>query len=299
MRLNGLDIRLRGRSVKTARIENEFLRDVEDPASLIRDLKGLRPRPDLFTFWQRFPDTTPRYPYHLEWDNWAVLSISSYDQWFRNQISGKIRAKIRRAPKTGVEIKVASLDDDFIAGVTRIFNETPLRQGKRFAHFGKTFEQVGAELRSESERTVFIGAYYQGELIGFTQQVYAGACAFPYGGVSLVAHRDKSPNNALLAKAVEVCSEMGMKFMIYGFYDYGTGESGLTDFKVQNGFQKVLVPRYYVPLTLWGGICLRLGLHHGLKKRVPPALKRGLIGLRKKWYARSRDAGSATSSEAD
>lgn len=290
MKLDGIDVLVRGRFVKTARIENEFLRDIQDPETLIKALRALRSKPDLFTFWQRFPDVSPRYPYHLEWDNWAVLSFASYEDWFRRQISGKIRAKVRKAPKMGVEIKVVPLDDDFIAGVTRIFNETPLRQGKKFAHFGKTIAQVGAELRSESERTIFIGAFYQGELIGFTQQVYVGECAFPYGGVSLVGHRDKSPNNALLAKAVEVGAAMGLKHMIYGFFDYGTGESGLADFKVQHGFRKVLVPRYFVPITPRGKICLGLGLHRGLKKRIPPRLKRALVDLKRKWDARNRPA---------
>jgi len=279
-------IYVEGRFLKTIRPKNEWIDDVEDPESIIRRLKGENIRADLLTFWQRYPDVEPKFPYHLEWDNWAVLPVTSYEDWFHNQLNNKMRAKVRKAPKMGVEVKIAPLNEEFIAGVTKIFNETPFRQGKRYAHYGKTFQQVREELSRESARTDFIGAYYQGEMIGFIQQVYVKDGAFPFGGVSLIAHRDKSPSNALLAKAVEACASRGGRYLVYGYFDYGTGGGGLTEFKVQNGFQKTLVPRYYVPLTLQGRISLSLNLHHGLKRRIPKKLMRALIAMRKKWYVK-------------
>jgi len=279
-------INVAGRFLKTARPKNEWIDDVEDPESIIKELKELNVRADLFTFWQRYPDAKPKFPYHMEWANWAVLPITSYEDWFHHQLNNKLRAKVRKAPKMGVEVKIAPFNEEFIAGVTKIFNETPSRQGKKFAHYGKTFQQVKEELSKESARTDFIGAYYQGEMIGFIQQVYVKDGAFPFGGVSLTAHRDKSPNNAMLAKAVEACSSRGGKYLVYGHFDYGTGGGGLTEFKVQNGFQKMLVPRYYIPLTLRGRISLGLKLHHGTKRMIPKKLMRGLIAMRKKWHVK-------------
>ena len=275
-------ITVAGRFLKTARPRNEWLYDVEDPASMINKLKEQNIKADLFTFWQRYPDAEPKFPYPMEWDNWAVLPITSYDDWFHHQINNKMRAKVRKAPKMGVEVTLAPFDDDYIAGVTKIFNETPIRQGKKFAHYGKTFQQVKEELSTESARTDFIGAYYQGEMIGFTQQVYVKDGAYPFGGVSLIAHRDKSPNNAILAKAVELCASKGGRYLVYGYFDYGTGGGGLTEFKAQNGFQKMLVPRYFVPLTWKGRIGLALKLHHGAKRMIPKKLMRGLIAMRKR-----------------
>jgi len=283
-----------GRLFRTARIKNEFIVDVDDPEALIAELRTLRPRADLFTFWQRYPETEPRYPYWREWDNWAVLPITTYDDWFHHLINNKIRAKIRRAARMGVEVKVVPLTDEYIAGVTRIFNETPTRQGKKFAHFGKTSEQVAAELRTEEARTDFIGAYYQGEMIGFTQQVYVKEGAYPFGSLSLMAHRDKAPSNALMAKAVESCANRGGRFLVYGHFDYGTGGGGLAEFKAQNGFQKVSLPRYYIALTSKGRIGLILNLHHGPKGLVPRKVLRTMTRLRRTWREKraSREAPS-------
>ena len=275
-----------GRFLKTARIKNEFINDVEDPEAVIGELKKQNSGADLFTFWQRYPETEPKFSYHREWDNWAVLPITSYEDWFQHQINNKVRAKVRKAPKMGVEIKIVPLTDEYISGVTRIFNETPSRQGRRFAHYGKSFQEVAAELRTEADRTDFIGAYYRGEMIGFTQQIYIKDGAYPFGGISSVAHRDKSPNNAMLARAVEACASRGGRYLVYGHFDYGTGGGGLAEFKAQNGFQKVLLPRYYVPLTMIGRIGLTLNLQHGLKGMIPKKLLRGLVAVRKKWYTK-------------
>ena len=275
-----------GRFLKTARLKGEWIDDVEDPESIIRRLKGEDIRADLFTFWQRYPDSKPRFPYHTEWDNWAVLPITSYEDWFHHHLNTKLRAKIRKAPKMGVEVNIMPLNEAFIAGVTKIFNETPFRQGKKFPNYGKTFQQVREELSKDSARTDFIGAYYQGEMIGFIQQIYVKDGAFPFGGVCLITHRDKSPNNAMLAKAVEACASRGGRYLVFGYFDYGTGGGGLTEFKAQNGFQKVLVPRYYVPLTPKGKIILGLNLHRGMKRMIPKKLVKGLIAMRKKWYVK-------------
>jgi hypothetical protein len=286
MILENIEFYVRGRFLKTAGIINEWVDDIEDPESIIGELKLRNIRTDLFTFWQRFPDTKPKFPYHMEWDNWAVLPITSYEDWFNHKVNRHARKAIRKATKMGVEVKISPLNDEFISGVTKIFNETPFRQGRRFAHYGKIFQQVKEELSNESARTDFIGAYYQGEMIGFTQQVYAKDCAIPFGGVSLIAHRDKSPNNVMLAKAVEACSGRGVRYLVYGNFDYGTGGGGLAEFKIHNGFQKMLVPRYYVPLTFRGRISLKLKLHHGLKRAIPKELLKVLVDMRKKRHAK-------------
>ena len=271
-----------GRFLKTARPKSEWLDDIEDPESIIRELKEQNVRADLFTFWQRYPDAKPKFPYHMEWDNWAVLPVTSYEDWFNHQIQRNTRTAIRKASKMGVEAKIAPLNDEFIAGVMKIFNETPFRRGKKFAHYGESFQEVEEELNKESARTDFIGAYYQGEMIGFTQQVYTKECAHPFGDLILTVHRDKSPNNALLAKAVEACASRGVKYMVYGIFDYGTGGDGLTEFKIRNGFQKVLVPRYFIPLTLRGRIGLSLNLHRGLRGIIPKKLLKTVADMQKK-----------------
>ena len=56
-------------------------------------------RVDLLTFIQRISDTTPKYDYPMEWDNMAVLPISTFDAWMKNQIDFKVRNKVRKAEK--------------------------------------------------------------------------------------------------------------------------------------------------------------------------------------------------------
>ena len=270
-----------GRLLKTAGLRNSWIEDVEDPEAVIRELKRRKTGADLFTFWQRYPDTEPKFSYRLEWDNWAVLPVTTYDDWIQRRIDRKARAAIRKAAKMGVEVRIVPLSDEFITGVRKIFDDTPLRQGKRFGHYGKSLEEVREELSRESSRTDFIGAYYRDELIGFIQQIYAGPCAHPFGGLSLIAHRDKSANSAMLAKAVEASVARAAKYVVYGIFDYGTGGgAGLREFKVHNGFQKVLVPRYFVPLTLRGKLGLSLNLHRGIKGVIPRRLLKPLNSIR-------------------
>lgn len=58
------------------------------------------------------------------------------------------------------------------------------------------------------------------------------------------------------------------------------------DFKERNGFKRVNLPRYYIPLTHMGRIVLRLGLHKGFVSRIPEPILAKLRALRKAWYGR-------------
>ena len=55
-----------------------------------------------------------------------------------------------------------------------IYNETSVRQGKSFWHYGKEFETIKRSLGSYVERSTFIGAYLQDELIGFIKITWVG-----------------------------------------------------------------------------------------------------------------------------
>ena len=47
--------------------QQEWFEDVEQPEMLIDALRKSKDCPDILTFWQRLPDTEPRYPYQMEW----------------------------------------------------------------------------------------------------------------------------------------------------------------------------------------------------------------------------------------
>ena len=176
-------------------------------------------------------------------------------------------------------MKEALYDDEFVRGMTAIFNEAPIRQGRRFWHYGKDFETVKRQFSRFVFRERMIGAYYQGEMIGFVMLGNAGRFGITGQIISSIKHRDKSPNNALIAKAVEVCASEGLAYLIYLFWS----DDSLAEFKRRCGFDKIRVPRYYVPLSWKGELALKCGAHRGWKTRLPKVLTSLLKKMRGMW----------------
>jgi hypothetical protein len=268
--------------MRTARLTDEWYQDLDDPAAFIEVLKRNRINADVFTFWQRLPDAEPRYPYHREWDSIAVLPVTTYEHWYKNVINNKTRNLLVKAGKKGVVVRRAVFDDAFVEGMTAIFNETPIRQERPFLHYGKNAATVKREFSRFLFREELLGAYDGDELIGFVMLGDAGRYAMLGQIISMIKHRDKSPQNALVAKAIEVCAERGMPYLVYALWPRGP----LRDFKKHNGFEEVRLPRYYVPLTARGALGLELGLHRELTERLPENWIMYLRGLRSKYYAR-------------
>jgi hypothetical protein len=229
---------------------------------------------------QKLPETTRKFDYPFEMDNVAVLPVASFEEWFK-KIKDKGRNLVRKAQKSGVVTRVVPFDDALVGQVMEIYNETPMRQGRKFWHYGKDFATIKRELSTYLERSHFVGAYLQEELIGFMKMVKVDDTAILFHFVAKMKHRDKSAMNAILAKAVEVCPGYGIKHIIYGRYTYGNKtNSTLADFKRRNGFEKIELPRYYIPLTLKGRLAYSLGLHRGLLGILPPKLVTALGAAR-------------------
>lgn len=271
--------------VRVLALHNEFIDEVSNPESTLREIKQRSVPADLLTFLQLPPDTSPKFPYHLQWDNLALLEISTYENWLTKQIHQNPRNKIRKAEKTGVTVRVEAFSDGLAAGLVELFNETPTRRGRRYAYFGWNLEMVRRGWASELDRSLFLVAYYHEELIGFIKLVVGERIARTSGTIAKQTHRDKAPMNALFAKAVEVCVSKGIPLLVYGKYTYGgKGEDSLTVFKRYNGFRRVEVPRYYVPLSTRGRIGLTLRLHRPMSDMIPaPALK-ALLKIRSNWH---------------
>ena len=281
MTINGQRIMVEGKALRIASFEQEWYEDVEDPQTLINELRKTESRPDILTFWQRLPDTQPKYSYSMETEPIAALPIKSYSYWWDKQIDCKTRNMVRKSQKKGVTVRMVSFDDELIQGMTSIFNETPIRQGRRFLHYGKDFETVKREFSRFLFREEIFGAYVGEELVGFIMLAYAGRYAYLGQIISKIARRDLAPNNALLAKAVERCAEKGIPYLAYALWL----EDGLGGFKRSNGFERFDLPRYFVPLTPKGKLALKLGVHRGWKGAVPKHLRQPLKNLRKRWYA--------------
>lgn len=278
----GHTLAVSGRVLRIARLRDEYHAFVTDPAAFAERLSaGDGRRADLFTFIQPIPDPAPRFDYYTEYDHAAVLRLSTYDHWWKHQIKDKTRNMVRKAQKSGIVLRDVAFSDELVEGIVRIHNETPIRQGRRFRHFGKPFEAVKADHATFLERSDFIGAYYEGELVGFIKLVHGAGVSHLMQIISLVKHRDKAPTNALIAKAVERCATKGVPLLHYGSWS----RRSMGEFKKHHAFERVAIPRYYVPLNFRGRLMLQLGVHRPVAERMPERWLDLLAAWRGRWNA--------------
>jgi hypothetical protein len=289
MHVCGREIRVSGLLCRIAKLDADKYKFLEDPEPTIQALRKSDARIDLFTFLQELPDTAPKYTYPMEWDNLAVLPVSTFDEWWNKQIGFKARNKAKQAQKKGVVVREVAFDENLVRGIWEIYNETPVRQGRRFSHFGKSIDEVRRMSGTFPESSIFVGAFLGDKLIGFIKlttddkQSQAGIMHI----VSLIEQRDKAPTNALVAQAVRSCADRKISRLAYSNFAYGTKQtSTLSDFKERNGFQRINLPRYYVPLTGIGSIAFRLGLHRRFKDHLPGPVLAKVRELRDSWYNR-------------
>src|SRR5438093_297019 len=287
--ISGRTVVVMGNWIRIAQVKDEDVVEgvtVEDPDSFITKLKESKLRAEIFTFAQRPPEIMPKYDYHWEWDNWAAIPTTRFKDWWE-KLSQESRKNVRRSARRGVVVKIVPFDDNLLNGVHKIYNRIPVRDGRPFWHFGKDIHCVRRELATYLDRSEFIGAYWDEELIGFAKMVYVDHIATLFHIISMNEHYDKRPMNALIAKAVEVCEQKGISHLIYAKFIYGNKRrSSLLEFKRRNGFQQVNFPRYYVPLTVMGEVFVRLRLYRGLSGLIPEPILQPLLSLRAWYYKR-------------
>jgi hypothetical protein len=285
----GKQIRVQGRAVRIGRLDADKYQFLDDPEPMLAGLRESGKRIDLFTFMQRLPESEPKYQYPMEMDNLAAIPVSTFDQWWNHQIGFKARNKAKQAEKKGVTVREVRFDDVLVKGIWEIYNECPFRQGKPFGHYGKNLETVHKEEATYLDSSIFLGAFLGEEMIGFVKMVHdeTRTQAGLMNIVSMIKQRDKAPTNALVAHAVRACADRKISYLVYSNFAYGKKEKdSLSDFKERNGFQKMDLPRYYVPLTPLGRLALRLGLHKRLTDRLPESVAAKLREYRNAWYNR-------------
>ena len=276
-----------GKWIKVAAVHDEDWLEgpvIDNPELFISKLKESELKADIFTFAQKIPNCKPRYKFNMEWDNVAAIPITTYQDWWK-KVSSDMRKDVKRAEKRGIIIKEVEFSDEIVQGVIEINNDTPIRQGRHFVHYGKDFETVKKEYSTYLDRSEFIGAYCKNELVAIIKMVYVGELACFMEILSKTKHNDKRPTNALIAKAVEICEKKRKSYLTYGKYYYGNKQkSSFVDFKRRNGFERILFPRYYVPLTVKGRISIKLKLQLGLLGILPGTLISILVNLRSYLY---------------
>ena len=286
--MNGDQLVARGKWLRIARVRGEDMKEMEleNPGLYVDALKqeaGRVLKADIFSFTQKLPATEPKYPYPFEWESVAAISLTSFKEWWEG-LPQETRKNVRRSQKRGVMIKTKELDADLIEGIREVNDDTPTRQGMKNAYFGLTSEETKKRYNDFPGRCDFICAYFGEELIGFLHLIYRKNVAAVLNLTTKPSHFDKRPANALMAKAAEICESRGISHISYGLYNYGNKHhSPLREFKIRNGFKEILVPRYFVPVTLWGRVCIKAKLHRGLLGNLPPSVIAAGLRGREKW----------------
>jgi hypothetical protein len=270
-----------GRLIRIVRAKSELLKPLEDPELFLSQLRANSERGDIFSFVQTFSDPQPRCKYYYELEDVAVLELTTYDKWWKETVNDKTRNMVRKAGKKGLSIEVVNYTDDFIQGIKQVYDECPVRQGKKSRHYGKSFEVIKREHGTFPESSEFIAARLENRVIGFAKVVFQKDFASVMNLIALMSERDKAPTNALLAKVIERCAARGIGLLHYGVWS----RRGFGDFKLHHGFKCRQIPRYYVPLNDRGALALRWGLHRPLSSRVPESYWDWFANMRMKWYA--------------
>ena len=279
-----------GRWLKTAAVRDEaFVQGpiVPDPLRAIHALKNWNQHPDIFAFPQKVGEPAGQLGIQTEWDDFALLRLTTYDDWLKNRAKRDVKENLRRARREGIIVRSCVYDDEFVRGIKELYDETPIRQGRPFWHYGKSFESLREIHGTYQDRAEYIGAYLGDELIGFLKMVYVDNFAKTMHVISKERHFQKRPTNALIAKAVEICAEKQLSHLIYGEYTFpGKGTNSLTEFKRHHGFEPVRYPRHFIALTMKGRLSLMLSLHKGLRRFVPAPVTHVLLKVRSSYYRR-------------
>lgn len=260
-----------GKSIKIARVNDEAWIETElsDPERCRQMLLESDRRCDILTFTQLPVDQTARFDYYQEPDSIAAVKLTSFKEWWEG-LPQETRKNVRRAEKRGVRVRIETFDDELIKKLVEINNSSAVRQGRPYHHYGKSLEQTRKDHCSFVEHSDFICAYCEDEVIGYLKLVYRGQVASVLNLCTKDSHQDKRPANALLKAAVERSAAKGIACVTYGLFNYGNKRNTpITQFKIRHGFEEVLVPRYFVPLSLWGKVLLKLRLHRGIVGILP------------------------------
>jgi hypothetical protein len=264
---------------------------IDNPARFVASLRSTCLPVDVFTFAEPLGETMRSQPYPFRMDNAAVIRTSDIARWW-GSLPQETRKNVRRAAKRGVTVRTVLLDDALARGIKRIYDESPIRQERAFWHYGKDLAVVKRENASYLERGELIGAYLGDELIGFMKWIHVGDVARIMQVLTLNAQSGQRPMNALFARAVEMCHEKGMRYLVYGKFTYGNKtRDSMVEFKRRLGFESLAFRRYYVPLTLKGRVALKLGLDRGLTDLLPAWIIDPLLGVRARWLQRRRASG--------
>jgi hypothetical protein len=250
----------------------EHTRDIWPDNELLNTLRAKRV--DLFSFIQRSflePSAWRELGFYSCPETIGLLRIQGFDAWLKS-LPGRERTVVRKAERT-LKTHVVDVDEEFVQSAYGVYNETPIRQRRRYSGFGMTVDDIRLKF-SNLQTSEVIGTYLDNKLIGLMWVELGDQVAAMMSFISLISQRNKNPNNALIAEGVRLCDEKGYHYLTYGNMGYNPG---LDFFKKNNGFKRVAVPRYFVPLSYKGQLAVQMKLCRPIERSFSPTLTRALI----------------------
>jgi len=94
-------------NLRIASPRGDRYRFLEDPASVISGLRASGLRIDLSTFAQKLPESVPKFSYSFEWDNFAVLPVTTFLQRCASMLAPGGIMVVRLCTGTNREDKLA------------------------------------------------------------------------------------------------------------------------------------------------------------------------------------------------
>ena len=134
-RVGDLAVIVTGSLIKVAEIFDAYWLEADrlpDPRDVVQRLSTVAGKPDLFTFTQRVPETEPKFDFHLDWDNVAVIPVSTHAHWLQKQISPATRRNVKTSEKKGVVVRISPFDEQY--------------HPRDYGGFGRVSDPRGAEV---------------------------------------------------------------------------------------------------------------------------------------------------------
>lgn len=192
----------------------------------------------------------------------ALLSFSSYDDWWGSAGMAKVRNHARAAFKAGVRIEeVREISDQGMAkDVVKMYDESPFRGKRYFPSYGRWDAASVQRYFRTDEASITLVAKVDGRAVAIDMSRFKGKVAVVASGITSLQARTKCRgiDRMLLAKQIELLARRGVKYLVYGKMGV---LPALDNFKLEVGFRPVKVNYNHLFLTRKAMILAKFGLH--------------------------------------
>ena len=206
--LRARTLQITGSVLKTARLRSELYVQLEDLDSFCSRRSGHRClRTDILTFLAGHQRPRPKIT--------RSITRPKGSQYFRSRhmtsgsgcrLYNKPRNTLRKALKSGIEVRLEEFSESLLHGIKAIYDESPVRQGKRNRHYQERLGDNQKRARHVlGEKPVHRGLFFRRDDRLRESDVFSRFGSLHKFSLESQPSR-QSANNAILAKAVEICA---------------------------------------------------------------------------------------------